>query len=260
MPHCTRRAPPARPVASGPAASTPPHVRQAVLNLVWDKLLPAMHSPSPLPADDAAADQLDQSLKALTLRSVTGAASPAADVAGRKYVFPANDRKLASITLEGGVGSNDGTVTLVTRIDGVERRIPCAPGGWQRGCAAWGRLPEQPAAASGAWTAGRHLHGQALLLRDAVRRGGPPDVRRRRSAMQRRVQRVVRPDEGGRTGRSGGVTDRAARPGWRVCRPGEQPSRSRGAGAVRDDRIAARARPHRPGLSASGRSGVAGRI
>ena len=43
-------------------------------------------------------------------------------------------------------------MTLVAKVDGVERRIACGRGAWQKGRAAWGRLPEQPAAASGAWT------------------------------------------------------------------------------------------------------------
>ena len=43
-------------------------------------------------------------------------------------------------------------MTLVARVDGVERRIACGRGAWQKGRLAWGRLPEQPAAASGGWT------------------------------------------------------------------------------------------------------------
>ena len=44
-------------------------------------------------------------------------------------------------------------MTLVARVNGVERRIACGRGAWQKGRAAWGRLLRQPAAASGAWTA-----------------------------------------------------------------------------------------------------------
>jgi CubicO group peptidase (beta-lactamase class C family) len=121
---------------------------QAVLNLVWDKLLPAL-KPSPLPADDAARTRLERTLKGLALRLPEGSGTPA-KVAGRKYVFPANDRKFESVTLE--PGGKDGSVTLVTRIDGTGRRIDCGVGTWQKGRAAWGRLPEQSAAAGGAWT------------------------------------------------------------------------------------------------------------
>ncbi len=47
----------------------------------------------------------------------------------------------------------DGALTLVTRRDGVEQRIVCGRGVWCKGQAAWGSLPLQPAADSGAWTA-----------------------------------------------------------------------------------------------------------
>ena len=71
-------------------------------------------------------------------------------MSGKKYVFPANERKLEAITLESD--GKDGAVTLVARFDGVERRIVCGRGAWQKGRVAWGPFPEQPAAASGAWT------------------------------------------------------------------------------------------------------------
>jgi hypothetical protein len=71
-------------------------------------------------------------------------------LAGKKFVFADNKRKLEAITLESG-GKN-GVVTLVARFDGVEQQIACGQGAWQKGRAAWGTLRQQPAAASGAWT------------------------------------------------------------------------------------------------------------
>jgi len=121
---------------------------QFVLNLVWDKLLPAMHS-SPLPPNDAAAGKLADRLKGLTLPCPQGSGR-AANVLGKKYVFPANPRKL-EMTLEGD--GQQGDVTLVVRQDGVQQRIACGRGTWHKGRAACGALPIQPAAASGAWTA-----------------------------------------------------------------------------------------------------------
>ena len=122
---------------------------QAVLNLVWDKLLPAIKS-SPQAPDDAAKSKLERTLKSLTLCPPKGSASPA-NVSGKKYVFPANGRKLETITLQSD--GKDGAVTLVTRFDGVDQRIACGRGTWQEGRVAWGPLARQPAAASGAWTA-----------------------------------------------------------------------------------------------------------
>ncbi|MCL5279170.1 MAG: beta-lactamase family protein [Planctomycetes bacterium] len=134
---------------------------QAVLNLIWDKLLPAL-KPSPLAPDEAARTKLEHTLKNLSLRPVEGPGSPA-KVLGKKYVFAPNSRKLEAITLQGD--GNDGGVTLVARFDGLEQRIVCGRGVWQKGRIGspnavnrglgpltWGGLPEQPIAASGAWT------------------------------------------------------------------------------------------------------------
>ena len=122
---------------------------QAVLNLVWDKLLPAM-KPSPLVPDEATQNKLERTLKNLSLHAPEGSGTPA-KVSGKKYVFAANERKLEAITLESN--GTDGAVTLVARCNGAEQRIACGRGAWQKGRIAWGPLPEQPAAASGAWTA-----------------------------------------------------------------------------------------------------------
>ncbi len=121
---------------------------QSVLNLVWDKLLPAMKS-APLPADDAAAKKLQHLLKGLVLHPQEGSGSPA-KVLGKKYVFPANPHKLETIALFGD--GKDGAVTLVAQVGGAEQRIACGRGTWQKGRLAWGPLPLQGVAASGAWT------------------------------------------------------------------------------------------------------------
>jgi CubicO group peptidase (beta-lactamase class C family) len=120
---------------------------QAVLNLVWETLLPAIQ-PTPLPADDEASKALSHGLKRLSMRPQEGSATPA-KVSGKTYTFPANDQKLEAIRLE---TDNDGGVTLDVRSGGVEGRIVCGPGVWRKGRLALGQLAEQPAAASGAWT------------------------------------------------------------------------------------------------------------
>jgi hypothetical protein len=120
---------------------------QAVLNLVWGKLLPALKSHS-LSPDDAAAKKLSDSLTHLALRTPQGN-SPPAPVEGKKFVFLTNERKLESIALAGG----DGDVTLLMRVNGAEQRVVCGRGTWHKGQLAWGPFPERPVAASGAWTA-----------------------------------------------------------------------------------------------------------
>jgi hypothetical protein len=124
---------------------------QSVLNLVWEKLLPAM-KPAPLAADDDARKALERTLAGLTLRPQEGSGSTgiAAKVSGKTYVFPANERKFEAITLEADRPGDE--VTLVARFDGVDRRIPCGRGAWRKGRLAFATFPEQPAAASGAWT------------------------------------------------------------------------------------------------------------
>jgi hypothetical protein len=44
-------------------------------------------------------------------------------------------------------------VTLVTRLGGVEQRIPCGHGEWRKARLTYGQQVDQPVAASGAWTA-----------------------------------------------------------------------------------------------------------
>jgi len=121
---------------------------QSVLDLVWDKLLPAFED-APMPADNAAQQRLKQKLTALSLPIPEGSGAGTQRL-GKKYVFAANDSKLEAITLE--TADNNGAVTLVARFDGVEQRIACGRRAWRKQRAAWDQRPEQPIAAAGAWT------------------------------------------------------------------------------------------------------------
>jgi len=121
---------------------------QAVLNIVWEKLLPAMHG-QPLPANDTAHQQLQQKMKRLSIQFPESNSEPA-KVAGKRYVFPANNLKLEAVSLERDTAA--GHDTLITRINGTEQRIVCGHGVWQPGQAAWGLLASQPVASAGGWT------------------------------------------------------------------------------------------------------------
>ncbi len=132
---------------------------QAVLNLVWQHLLPAMKA-APLPADAAVRERLQKKLAGLSLPPQPGRPiSPIArEVSGRRYELPKNVDGIEAIGLETGPQT-----TLLIRVGGVDGRVPCGSGEWRRG----GRLPsqvristgaltggsEQPVAATGAWTA-----------------------------------------------------------------------------------------------------------
>jgi CubicO group peptidase (beta-lactamase class C family) len=123
---------------------------QEVLNLVWDKLLPAMERER-LPENPEAQKKLDERLRTLVLRMPAGAAtSPVlARISGKRYAFPPNDQNLEAVTVEAG---GPDTVNVVVRQDGVDQRFACRPGRWERGRHVLGSGPERAMAASGAWT------------------------------------------------------------------------------------------------------------
>lgn len=124
----------------------------AVMNLVWQHLLPAF-AENPLPADAEVDAELRAKLTHLSLRFPAGAAAPAADVAsrisGRHYVFPANSQKIEALAV---APAADGSVTLTLKIDGTEQRLTCARDSWTKGKLNYGFIPGDAIAASGAWS------------------------------------------------------------------------------------------------------------
>ncbi len=104
---------------------------QAVLNAVWDKLLPAFQA-QPLATNPEAAKQLQDRLAHLGVSPARGAAT-SAQVRGflnRKYVFAANERNLQSLTL---LSTDDGkTLTLVLQQDGKEIKFASGYQKWER--------------------------------------------------------------------------------------------------------------------------------
>jgi hypothetical protein len=108
--------------------------------------------PAPLAADDDALKTLERRLAGLALRPQDGSGSSekAASVSSKKYVFGSNERKLEAITLKDD--SKGDEATIVARFGGIEQPITLGRGAWRKGRLAYGSLPEQPAAASGAWT------------------------------------------------------------------------------------------------------------
>jgi CubicO group peptidase (beta-lactamase class C family) len=131
---------------------------QAILNLVWDKLLPAMQT-TPLPADAESDQKLERTLAGLTLHQPQGSATAAmaAQVSGRTYLFPTNAQNIDAVTFD----FKGQDATLVVRSLGREHRIACGSGVWKKGRTAFvagadwrvAEPVEQPVAASGAWTA-----------------------------------------------------------------------------------------------------------
>jgi len=126
----------------------------AIMNLVWDRLLPELRA-APLPADSAAQAKLADHLAKLAVPVQAGAAtSPlAAKVTGRTYAFAANDAGLEACSLE---VASDGRTTCHLRLHGADHEFPCGYGSWTKGSFAADPSPfgpSGPEAASGAWTA-----------------------------------------------------------------------------------------------------------
>ena len=128
---------------------------QAVLNVIWDKLLPTLQ-PEALPANPAAIEQLKDKLAHLEVSAAQGLAtsSQADKVLNRKFVFSPNEQELESLLL---VSSDAGrTLTLTLRMDGKAITLPCGYHEWKKARAPLlaGKLaefPDEPTAGTFAW-------------------------------------------------------------------------------------------------------------
>jgi hypothetical protein len=131
---------------------------QSVMNLVWDRLLPAMQSAA-VPEDDAAQRALKTTLAGLAVHTPAGKpTSPLARaISGRWYELGENPRGLRAVSLD----LTSKTPTLLVRTATGETRTPLGLGGWARATVGFANgiermlsVPERPqVAASGAWTA-----------------------------------------------------------------------------------------------------------
>ncbi len=123
---------------------------QGMLNLIWDKLLPAFE-PKRLKADAVTGRKLKEKLASLTVRPAEGSdSSPiAAKFLGRKFAFPANEQKLEAITLTANKGRRGVTVSIQS--SGVTHQFPSGHREWQKGRGSFGAYLDQPAATTSAW-------------------------------------------------------------------------------------------------------------
>jgi CubicO group peptidase (beta-lactamase class C family) len=122
---------------------------QGVLNLIWEKLLPAM-KPRPL-MSFADEKKLTEKLASLTVHSAEGSeTSPlAAKILGRKFVFPTNEQKLEAITLTPNTGGKD--IAIAIQSGGATHQFSTGHREWQKGLGSFGTYIDQPAAATSAW-------------------------------------------------------------------------------------------------------------
>jgi hypothetical protein len=129
-----------------------------MMNLVWDILLPAMQTKA-LKSDAQNLKALHEELAGLTLHpQQSGNVSPdpvAMLFLGATYNFPSNDQHIDSISLHFG---NGGSPTILhMRYNGVEQKIRCGNGAWEKGRLTFvsdvmNPPSDQAVAASGAWT------------------------------------------------------------------------------------------------------------
>lgn len=131
---------------------------QAVLNHIWDKLLPAMGKDAL--ADNAdAAKELTTKLASLTMRMPAGKdTSPiAASISGIRFPFSANDRGIDAL----GLDTTTKPPTLLVRTTAGETRTPVPFAAWSKPAPGFTNnldkslsVPANPTVcASGAWTA-----------------------------------------------------------------------------------------------------------
>ena len=125
---------------------------QAVMNLIWDKLLPHMQA-SPLHSNAQDLNQLECELKALTMKVPKGEGSSKAGAqwSGKKIKFDSNPQKLDWAMLQ--TDSNGGKATITFSRDGVEQKVECGYGKWVPGQLTWPGIRTRLSAASYAWTA-----------------------------------------------------------------------------------------------------------
>ncbi len=123
---------------------------QAVLDKVWEHLLPAMQ-PEELPANPQAYGELRDKLATLSLPLPKGQPlSPRAEQwSGKAYKLESNDLKLESVAIE--FGSERSTLTL--RDERGEHTVQAGCATWLKGTTGTREQGGEPVAACGAWTA-----------------------------------------------------------------------------------------------------------
>ena len=141
---------------------------QAVMNLVWNKLLPAM-KPNRLPDNAADRRKLEAKLASLVVKAQPGESnsSLATKISGKWFEFPENDRGIRAISFD----FNSPNPVLTVRTGSGELRNTLGVGSWSKSQNAFANgmekflsVPTSPLlASSGAWTASDVFQVKILL-------------------------------------------------------------------------------------------------
>jgi len=123
---------------------------QAILNLIWKHLLPAMQD-NPLPVNRDGCQALRDKLSTLALSAVAGEdSSPmASSVSGKTYILEENNTGIKSIFFS--LSGADKSITLTT--DAGPQQVMPGFGVLKKGLIAFPQFGQQVIASSGAWTA-----------------------------------------------------------------------------------------------------------
>ena len=123
----------------------------AVLNLVWDRLIPAL-KPAALSTDKASSDKLASKLSGLVLPPQAGeptSATVAKSALGRRYTLAPNAQTAESIALDSIDARGEAAFTI--RVGGADQHLVAAPGAWRKASMTINGVAE-PVAGSGGWT------------------------------------------------------------------------------------------------------------
>jgi CubicO group peptidase (beta-lactamase class C family) len=124
---------------------------QAVMNVVWNHLLPAMKA-DVLPANDADRKKLSDRLGKLEVRRAEGGAAPklASSISGKRYAFEKNPAGLTVLAVDWR--SRRGTPVIKMAFEGADQQVVCSKNEWIKGRASFGHgSRERPVAATCAW-------------------------------------------------------------------------------------------------------------
>lgn len=141
---------------------------QSVMNLVWNKLLPAM-KPDRLSENAAARRSLETKLANLVVKVPSGQPTTplASTISGKWFEFPENDRGIKAVSFD----FNSSSPVLIVRTANGEVRTPTGVGSWSKTPNAFANgvdkflsVPEHPLiATSGAWSASDVFNVKLLL-------------------------------------------------------------------------------------------------
>jgi CubicO group peptidase (beta-lactamase class C family) len=121
---------------------------QAVLTLIWEKLLPALKNET-FPADADAVAKLNTKLKSLQIHRQTSTAV-AGDHFGKKFLFQPNGMKLEALQIEGDANGSD--LTLILQVGGKEQKVKFTRDEWTKSRGGLGSMTDMAIGTHGAWS------------------------------------------------------------------------------------------------------------